>query len=92
MFPAARVGDITSHPGVLSPPGVVNVRIGGQPAIVEGDMHSCAFPGLPFHPPSPMVTGSATVRISGRRAVRFLDSSACGALVIGGAPTVRVGG
>ena len=37
MPPAARVGDPTGHPGVIGPPGVPTVLIGGMPAATVGD-------------------------------------------------------
>ena len=44
MPPAARVGDMTAHPGVITGPGVATVLIGGMPAAVVGDLHTCSFP------------------------------------------------
>ena len=88
---AARVGDPTGHPGVITGPGVVTVTIGGQPAAVVGDTHTCSFPPPPPHPPTAIVSGSATVTIGGRPAARMGDSAACGATIISGAPTVTVG-
>ena len=44
MPPAARVGDMTGHPGVITGPGVPTVLIGGMPAAVVGDLHTCSFP------------------------------------------------
>jgi uncharacterized Zn-binding protein involved in type VI secretion len=90
--PAARVGDSTSHPGVITGPGVGTVLIGGQPAAVVGDVHACSFPPPAVHPPTAMVQGSATVLIGGRPAVRIGDVAGCGAQVVLGAPTVEIGG
>jgi uncharacterized Zn-binding protein involved in type VI secretion len=92
MPPAARVGDPTGHPGVITGPGVATVMIGGMPAAVAGDLHTCSFPGPPPHPPTPFPMGSATVLISGRPCLRMGDMSGCGAPIIMGAPTVIVGG
>ena len=92
MPPAARVGDPTDHPGVITGPGVPNVLIGGMPASVLGDVHTCAFPPPPPHPPTPMVTGSATVLIGGRPAVRMGDAAGCSAMVVMGCPSVEFGG
>ena len=41
---AARVGDPTGHPGVIGPPGVPTVLIGGMPAATVGTPHICSFP------------------------------------------------
>ncbi len=93
MPPAARVTDPTGHPGIITGPGVPNVLIGGLPAAVVGDMHTCAMPPLAGpHPPTPIVKGSVTVFIGGRPAARMGDLSGCGAPIIMGMPTVLIGG
>lgn len=92
MPAAARVGDPTAHPGVITGPGVAAVLIGGMPAAVLGDLHTCSFPGTPPHPPTPFPLGSKTVLIGGRPALRMGDVSGCGAPIIAGAPTVQIGG
>lgn len=92
MPAAARVGDPTGHPGMVSGPGVATVLIGGQPAAVLGDSHTCAFPPPPSHPPTAIISGSATVLIGGRPAARVGDVAACGAPIVSGAWTVEVGG
>ncbi len=91
MPPAARVGDPTGHPGVITGPGIAVVLIAGSPAAVVGDVHTCSFPGTPPHPPSPFPAGSTTVFIAGRPALRVGDISGCGATIVVGAPTVMVG-
>ncbi len=93
MPPAARVTDPTGHPGLITGPGVPNVLIGGLPAAVVGDLHTCAMPPLAGpHPPTPIVKGSATVLIGGRPAARLGDLAGCGAPIIFGLPTVEIGG
>ena len=93
MPPAARVGDPSGHPGVVSGPGVPTVLIGGMPAATAGDAHVCAMPPLAGpHPPSPIAAGSATVVIGGRPAARVGDLAGCGAPIVAGAPTVLIGG
>lgn len=93
MPPAARVGDPTGHPGVVTGPGVATVLVSGMPAAVLGDLHTCSFPppGGP-HPPSPFVKGSATVLVGQQPMLRLGDTAGCGAPVVAGAPTVLVGG
>ena len=82
MPAAARVGDMTGHPGVITGPGVATVLIGGMPAAVLGDLHTCSFPPPPPHPPTPLAP-----------AIRVGDMSGCGAPVIPpGCPTVMIGG
>ena len=93
MPPAARIADPTGHPGVIAGPGVPTVLIGGLPAAVLGDTHTCAMPPLAGpHPPTPIVKGSVTVLIGGRPAARMGDLAACGAPIIFGFPTVLIGG
>jgi uncharacterized Zn-binding protein involved in type VI secretion len=91
MPPAARVGDPTGHPGVVTGPGVATVLIGGQPAAVAGDTHTCSMPVTPPHPPGPFLVGSLTVVIGGRPALRVGDLSPCGSPVALGCVTVEIG-
>lgn len=94
MPPAARVGDMTAHPGALGPPGVPTVLIGGSPAATIGTPHICAFPGVVPHPPNAVVgPGCATVLIGGSPAARVGDMTGCGAPILPpGCPTVLIGG
>ncbi len=94
MTQAARIGDFTDHPGMLSGVGVANVLIEGQPAAVVGacTLHVCAFPPPAGpHPVAPVVAGSATVFIAGQPAARFGDRCACGATILGGAARTSIG-
>lgn len=54
--PAARIGDMTAHGGVVTGPGCPTVLIGKMPAATMGDMHVCPMvtPGVP---PIPHVGG-----------------------------------
>lgn len=92
MPPAARIGDPTGHPGVITGPGVATVLIAGLPAAVLGDTHTCSFPPPPSHPPTPIAKGSTTVLIGGRPAARVGDMAGCGAPILAGAFTVLIGG
>lgn len=92
MPAAARVGDTSNHGGSLVGPGASNVMIGGMPASVAGDMHTCPL-GSSAHPPaSPFPMGSSSVLIGGRPALRTSDACGCGAMAALGAPTVLIGG
>src|SRR5262249_51450926 len=51
MPPIARVGDPTGHPGVIGPPGVPTVLIGGLPPPTLGPPHGCPLPA-PRGPPA----------------------------------------
>jgi uncharacterized Zn-binding protein involved in type VI secretion len=88
-MPAARVGDVTAHPGIVAGPGVPNVLIGGQPAAVALDQHACAFPS--GHAPTPLGPGNPTVLIGGRPALRVGDVAGCGAAIVSGCPNVLIG-
>ena len=88
---ATRIGDITTHGGVVVGPGVPTVLIGGMPAATMGDVHTC--PVSPPHlPSSPFIKGSATVFIGGKPALLTTDACACGAMAAVGCPTVIIGG
>jgi uncharacterized Zn-binding protein involved in type VI secretion len=92
MPPAARVGDPTAHPGVVTGPGLPTVLVGGQPAAVLGDAHACGFPGVVPHPPTPIAKGSALVLVGGRPVARMTDLSGCAAPIVAGIPPVEIGG
>lgn len=88
MPPAARVGDATAHPGIITGPGVASVVIGGMAAAVAGDTHTCSA----AHPAGPFTSGCPTVLIGDRPALRIGDAAPCGSLITGGATDVVVGG
>ena len=90
---AARVGDPTGHPGVITGPGRrhrADRRDAGRrrrrPAHVQLPAHAAV------HPPTPFPMGSTTVLIGGRPALRVGDMAGCGAPIVMGAPTVMIGG
>lgn len=92
MAMAARVGDTTAHGGTVTGPGVATVLIGSMPAAVAGDMHACVIPPNTGHlPVSAFPSGSTTVMISSRPALRVGDSAICGAAIAMGAATVMIG-
>lgn len=98
MPPAARVGDTTSHGGVISGPGCPTVLIGGMPAARVGDMHTCPMvtPGTPPvpHVGGPITMGSPTVLIGGMPAARVGDMATCTGppdSIVMGCPTVMIG-
>lgn len=92
MAAAARVGDPTNHGGVIIGPGVPTVMIGGMPAAVMGDTHTCPIPPPSHIPSSPFILGSTTVMIGGKPALRVTDPCGCGAMPIVGCPIVMIGG
>lgn len=96
MPPAARLTDMHTCPmttgpvphvgGPITGPGIPTVLIGGLPAAVLGDMATCTGP------PDTIIKGSATVLIGGRPAARMGDQTAHGGVIVGGLPTVMIGG
>ncbi len=96
MPPAARVTDMHTCPmstgtvphlgGQIIGPGVPTVMIEGLTAAVVGDMATCVGPL------DSITKGSSTVMIGGKPAARTGDKTAHGGQVIGGAPTVLIGG
>lgn len=96
MPPAARVGDMHTCPmfngpvphvgGPITGPGAPTVLIGGMPAARVTDLATCAGP------PDVAIAGSSTVLIGGLPAARMGDSTAHGGVVVGGCPTVLIGG
>ncbi|NOR70916.1 MAG: type VI secretion protein [Methylomarinum sp.] len=95
-MPAARITDMhvcpmTTGPvphvgGPILPPGAVTVLIGSLPAARVSDMATCVGP------PDSIVKGSATVLINNLPAARMTDSCSHGGVIVGGLPTVLIGG
>jgi uncharacterized Zn-binding protein involved in type VI secretion len=88
---AARVFDSTTHGGTVMGPGAPTVLIGNMPAAVMGDTHLCSLPPNSHPVSTPFPSGSGTVLIEGKPALRTTDASGCGAMVIVGEPTVQIG-
>ncbi len=95
--PAARVGDMTAHGGVIVGPGAPTVLICGLPAALVGDMQTCPMvTGLVPHVGGVILPpGSPTVLINGRPAARVGDMTQCagppGVIIPPGCPTVLIG-
>jgi len=94
--PAARMGDMTAHGGVIVA-GFPMVLIGGQPAARVTDMHTCPMvTGLVPHVGGPILPpGGVTVLIGGLPAARVGDMATCvgppDTILPPGAPTVLIG-
>ena len=99
MPPAARITDMHTCPmatpgtppiphvgGPITGPGVPTVLIGFLPAAVVSDMAVCVGP------PDTIVKGSATVMIGYKPAARMGDTTVHGGVIVGGCPTVMIGG
>ncbi len=72
--------------GPIAGPGVPTVLIGSLPAAVVTDLLVCTGP------PDVIAKGSMSVLIGGRPAARQGDVTAHGGVIIGGLPTVLIGG
>jgi uncharacterized Zn-binding protein involved in type VI secretion len=104
MPAAARTGDPTDHGGVIATPppaaarAVATVLIGGRPAAVVGSLHTCPVPPHAATGPAnvilpnPAAAAAGTVLVGGLPAARARDRTACGAMVLTGAPNVLIGG
>ncbi len=97
-MPAARLGDLTVHFGVIGPVvTAMNVLIGGQPAACLGDPHICPmFDGPKPHVGGVIIMGSTKVMIGNKPAARVGDVTECkgppGAIAPPGCPNVLIGG
>jgi uncharacterized Zn-binding protein involved in type VI secretion len=86
VCPATTPGGTPHVGGPILPPGAPTVFIGGLPAARLGDMAVCAGP------PATVMAGSSSVLIGGMSAARMGDSTAHGGTIVGGDPTVQIGG
>ena len=91
MASAARIFDSTTHGGTIMGPGEPTVLIGGMPASVAGDIHLCSLPPNSHPVSTPFASGSGTVMIGGKPAIRTTDTAGCGAMAVVGEPTVLIG-
>jgi len=96
--PAARIGDQMAHGGVITGPGVPMVLIGGKPAAVMGDMHTCPMvnPGPPAipHVGGPIIATGVAVLIGGKPAALLGDMATCTGppdSIMVGCPMVLIG-
>lgn len=93
--PAARMGDQTSHGGVIVG-GFPTVIIGGKPAARVSDMHTCPMVnGLVPHVGGPILpSGAVMVMIGGLPAATVGNMCTCVGppdSIIVGCPTVLIG-
>jgi len=75
MSSQARLGDISSHGGVIIT-GASRTLDNGMPVARMGDLHVCPIPG---HGVTPIVT-------EGLPNARIGDITACGAIIVTGSP------
>jgi uncharacterized Zn-binding protein involved in type VI secretion len=82
--PQARLGDISSHGGMIVT-GAERTLVDGIPAARMGDLHDC-----PDHGVTEIVTGSAKTLIESKPAARMGDIADCGAVIVTGSETTLV--
>jgi len=87
MRPQARLGDISSHGGVIIT-GASRTFDNGMPVARMGDLHVCPIPG---HGVTPIVTGSNKTLVEGKPLARVGDSTGCGAVIVSGSPNTLNG-
>ncbi len=93
MPAAVRILDTSTHGGTIVGPGEPTVLIGKMPAAVAGDTHVCVMPPQGHQPTaSAFPSGSGSVTIGGKAALRTTDTCICGAMAAVGEPTVMIGG
>jgi len=78
--PQARLGDISSHGGMIIT-GAIRTVVNGMPTARMGDLHACPIPG---HGLTPIVTGSLDTTTEGMPNARVGDVTACGAVIVTG--------
>ena len=86
MPPKARLGDCTSHGGVIVT-GSPKFFDNGPPVARITDLHAC-----PIHGINCIVTGSPTTISDSLPVARIGDLCACGAVIVSGSPTTVLDG
>jgi len=84
--PQARLGDLTSHGGVIVT-GASRTLVNGKPVARMGDLHFCP---IPWHGVTPIVSGSASTYTEGKPNARVGDCAGCGAVILTGSPNTLV--
>ena len=92
--PAATVGSLTAHGGVVTT-GAPNVLINGQPAARQGDLHICPLCSPTPHVGGPILNGVPSVLIAGQPMATVNSLATCASpaadVIMQGAPNVLVG-
>jgi len=76
--PQARMGDISSHGGMIIT-GAVRTMVNGRPVARMGDFHVCPIQG---HGVTPIITGSLDTFTEGKPNARIGDITGCGAVIV----------
>jgi uncharacterized Zn-binding protein involved in type VI secretion len=87
LQPVARLGDPGSHGGQMVT-GSPYATVDGLPICRVGDFYDCPIPG---HGTNPLMAGSAYLTCDGGTPVSRVneDLTACGAVIMGGSPTLK---
>lgn len=80
-----RIGDVTSHGGVIVT-GTPRILINGIPQSRIGDVHVC-----PIHGANVIVQGAPHAVGSASPTARIGDACACGAVIVSGSPDTITG-
>lgn len=84
--PQARMGDISSHGGIIIT-GAMRTVVNGKPVACMGDLHVCPIPG---HGVTPIISGSLDTMTERMPNARLGDVAACGAVIVTGSLDTNV--
>lgn len=76
--PVIRLGDKTSHGGVVMSASPLSIS-GGLPIARVGDLVACPLPG---HTPGVIASGDPSMIVDGKPVARHGDLTSCGATLI----------
>ncbi len=79
----ARLGDISSHGGIIIT-AAARTLVDGRPVARLLDLHICP---IPLHGITPIITGAVRTLTEGLPNARVGDITACGAVILTGSPT-----
>jgi uncharacterized Zn-binding protein involved in type VI secretion len=79
----ARLGDISSHGGIIIT-AAARTLVDGRPVVRLLDLHVCP---IPLHGITPIITGAVRTLTEGLPNARVGDITACGAIILTGSPT-----
>lgn len=84
--PQARMGDISSHGGMIIT-GATRTIVNGRPVARMGDLHVCPIPG---HGVTPVISGSLDTMTERMPNARLGDVAACGGVIVTGSLDTNV--
>lgn len=84
-----RLGDNSSHAGVLIPPVAKSVETNDIPTAHIGTLHACPIPG---HGVTPLVSGLPSVTVEDKPVATVgVSVSGCGAVMVRGSSNTEAG-